>query len=149
VTTNSTDVKVLNSLIATLIDSIDGYQKSAEDIDNPAFGEKFVARARERQVVVDDLRAAVTAAGGNPEDDGTILGGAHRAFLSLKEAVVGREDQAIINEVERGEDYLKEKFDAALGEADLSASARAAVEQAWSSVRAGHDQMSALKHSLN
>ncbi len=148
-TTNGTDVKVLNSLIATLIDSIDGYQKSAEDIDNPAFGEKFVARARERQVVVDDLRAAVTAAGGNPEDDGTILDSAHRAFLSLKEAVVGREDKAIIDEVERGEDYLKEKFDAALGEADLSASVRAAVEQAWSSVRAGHDQMSALKHSLN
>ena len=94
------------------------------------------------------LQAAVASAGGNPEDDGTILASAHRAFLSLKEAVAGRDDKAIVGEIERGEDYLKGKFEAALAQADLSPTVRAAVEEAWTSVRAGHDEMSALKHSF-
>lgn len=147
-TTTSKDVTVLNTLVATLLDSIDGYQKSAGDIDNQALAEKFNSRARERQSAVVKLQSAVAAAGGNPEDDGTILAGAHRAFLSLKEAVVGRDDKAIIAEVERGEDYLKNKFETALADADLSPAARSAAEEAWASVRAGHDEMSALKHSF-
>lgn len=146
-TSNAKDVSVLNTLIATLLDSIDGYQKSAGDIDNQVLADKFNARARERQSAVTKLQAAVAAAGGDPEDDGTVLAGAHRMFLSLKEAVAGRDDKAIIAEVERGEDYLKNKFETALAETDLSMTARAAAEEAWVSVRDGHDEMSALKHS--
>jgi len=148
VTENSKDVSVLNTLIATLLDSVDGYQKSAGDIDNQALADKFNARARERQSSVTTLQAAVAAAGGDPEDDGTLLGGAHRAFQSLKEAVVSRDDKAIVAEIERGEDYLKAKFETALAEADLSPAARAAADGAWQSVKAGHDEMSALKHSM-
>lgn len=145
---NTKDVGVLNTLIATLLDSVDGYQKSAGDIDNQALADKFNARARERQSAVTKLQAAVAAAGGNPEDDGTLLGGAHRVFQSLKEAVTGRDDKAIVAEIERGEDYLKAKFETALAEVDLSPTARAAADDAWQSVRAGHDEMSALKHSM-
>ena len=62
--------------------------------------------------------------------------------------ITGRDDVAIIKEVERGEDYLKEKFETALRNADLSPQARAAVEDAWTSVKSGHDQVSQLKHGL-
>lgn len=147
-TTSTNDTTILNTLIATLLDSIEGYQKSAGDIDNQALADKFNARARERQSAVTKLQAAVAAAGGNPEDDGTLLGGAHRVFQSLKETIMTRDDKAIVAEIERGEDYLKEKFEAALASADLSPNARTAADEAWQSVRAGHDEMSALKHSM-
>lgn len=147
-TSNTQDVTILNTLIATLLDSIDGYQKSAADVSNQQFASRFQARATERQAAVTKLQAAVAAAGGDPEDDGTILASAHRAFLNLKEAVTGQDDKAIVAEIERGEDYLKGKFETALGHADLSPTARAAAQEAWDSVRAGHDEMSALKHSL-
>jgi uncharacterized protein (TIGR02284 family) len=147
-TEHSKETTTLNTLIATLLDSIDGYTKSAQDIDNRQLAERFNARARERQGAVTALQAAVARLGGNPEDDGTLLAGAHRAFLNLKEAVTGRDDQAILNEVERGEDYLKEKFEAAMRHTDLAPEARAAVEQAWSSVKSGHDEMSQLKHTM-
>lgn len=147
-TEQSTQITTLNTLIGTLLDSVDGYTKSAQDVDNPQLAERFNARARERQGAVAGLQAAVARLGGNPEDDSTTLGAAHRVFLNLKEAVTGRDDQAILNEVERGEDYLKGKFQAALKSADLQADARAAVETAWTSVKAGHDEMSQLKHTL-
>lgn len=136
----------LNTLIATLIDSVEGYQKSAGDVDNQRYAEMFNARARERQQAITTLQAAVAQAGGNPEDDGSVMGSLHRAFQSLREAVSSRDDAAIIAEIERGEDYLKDKFEMALKNSDLTPRAREAVNQAWESVRAGHDEMSALKH---
>ncbi len=143
------DTTTLNTLIATLIDSVEGYQKAAADTENTRFAEMFNARAQERQAAVGTLQAAVARLGGNPEDDGTTTGAVHRGWINLKEAVVGRDDEAIVNSVESGEDYLKEKFETALKHADLPAEARSAVEQAWTSVKAGHDQMSQLKHAID
>ena len=146
-TTHTADTTTLNTLIATLLDSVDGYTKSAHDVKDRDLADCFNARARERQSAVSGLQAAVARLGGNPEDDGTLLAGAHRAFINLKEAVTGTDDQAIINEIERGEDYLKGKFEAALKTVDMAPEARAAVDQAWTSVKAGHDEMSGLKHN--
>ena len=106
-TDTSHDIRTLNGLIATTIDSVDGYRTSAQDVENPRFAELFTARASERSSVAEQLRAEVTRLGGNPEDDGTILAAGHRAFVNLKSAVTGRDDQAIVNEVERGEDHIK------------------------------------------
>ena len=61
--------------------------------------------------------------------------------------MTGRDDKAIINEVERGEDYIKEKFEAALA-ADLGPETRMIVERAYQSVRKGHDQIRDLKHGM-
>jgi uncharacterized protein (TIGR02284 family) len=143
------DTVTLNTLIGTLIDSIDGYQKAATDTENTRFAEMFNARARERQQALTGLQAAVARLGGNPEDDGTTAGAAHRGWINLKEAVLGRDDEAIVNEVERGEDYLKEKFETVMNNKDLPPEARTAVEQAWQSVKAGHDEMSQLKHAIS
>jgi uncharacterized protein (TIGR02284 family) len=143
------DTVTLNTLITTLIDSIDGYQKAAADTTNTRFAEMFNARARERQQAVTKLQACVARMGGNPEDDGSTAAAMHRGWINLKEAVLGRDDEAIINEVERGEDYLKNKFETVLRNADLPADARAEIEQAYTSVRAGHDEASALKHAIS
>ena len=147
-TDTSHDISTLNGLIATTIDSVDGYRTSATDVKNPRFAELFTARAAERSSVAEQLRAEVRRLGGNPEDDGTALAAGHRAFVNLKAAVTGRDDQAIVNEVERGEDHIKAKFEDALGDATLSPDVKAVIQQAYGSVRAGHDQMRDLKHSL-
>ena len=138
----------LNTLIATLIDSVEGYQKSAADVDNPRYAELFQARAQERQGAVDLLQAAVVAQGGTPEDDGSLMGSIHRAFLSLREAVSTRDDAALLAEIEHGEHYLKDKFETALDSDTLADAPRAAVQTAWNSVKAGHDEMWQLKQAV-
>ena len=145
---DTNDVATLNTLIATLYDSVEGYETSAGDIRDPALARRFTARAEERRTVLGTLRESVRRLGGTPEDDGSLAGSAHRVFVNLKQAVTGSDDQAIVNEIERGEDYLKGKFEAALSADALSGEARQAVQQAWESVRAGHDEMSQLKHSM-
>ena len=145
---HSDTISTLNTLIATTIDSITGYEDSAQNIDNERFREIFRQRANERQQVVESLRSEVRRLGGNPEDDGSFLGKAHQRFEDLKAAVTGRDEKAIINEVERGEDYLKDKFETALDGDTLSGDSRSVVERCYQSVRSGHDQMSQLKHGM-
>ena len=145
---HSDTISTLNTLIATTIDSITGYEESAQNIDNDRFRQIFRQRANERQQVVESLRAEVRRLGGNPEDDGSFLGKAHQRFEDLKAAVTGRDEKAIINEVERGEDYLKDKFETALNSDTLDGESRAVVERCYQSVRSGHDQMSQLKHGM-
>ena len=147
-TETSHEIRTLNSLIATTIDSIDGYEESAKAVDSGRFAELFRARANERRQVAAQLRGEVSRLGGNPEDDGTLLAGAHRAFLDLKATVATRDDQAVIAEVERGEDHIKTKFEEALRDDKLAPETRSVIESAFQSVKSGHDQMSNLKHGI-
>jgi uncharacterized protein (TIGR02284 family) len=144
---NQDQISTLNTLIATTIDSITGYEDSAQNVDNERLRQIFRERADERQRVVEDLRAEVRRLGGDPEDGGSLLGKTHQRFEDLKAAITGRDEKAIVNEVERGEDYLKGKFETAL-DGDLTGESRAIVESAYQSVRSGHDQISQLKHGL-
>jgi uncharacterized protein (TIGR02284 family) len=145
---HSDEISTLNTLIATTIDSVTGYENSAKDINNQRFAQIFRERANERQQVVEELRSEVRRLGGNPADDGSFLGKAHQRFEDLKAAVTGQDEQSIINEVERGEDYLKEKFETALNSDSLRGESRSVVERCYQSVRSGHDQMSQLKHGM-
>jgi uncharacterized protein (TIGR02284 family) len=145
---HSDEISTLNTLIATTIDSITGYEDSAENIDNERVREIFRQRANERQQVVQQLRSEVRRLGGDPEDGGSFLGKAHQRFEDLKAAVTGRDEKSIINEVERGEDYLKDKWQTALQSGDLKGETHDVVERCYQSIKSGHDQMSQLKHGL-
>ena len=145
---HSESITTLNTLIATTIDSVNGYEDSAQNVDNERFREIFRERASERQEVVQKLREEVRRLGGNPEDEGSFLGKAHQRFEDLKAAITGRDEKAIINEVERGEDYLKEKWQAALQSGNLHGESHDLVEQCYQSVKSGHDQISQLKHGM-
>jgi uncharacterized protein (TIGR02284 family) len=147
--THSVENTTLNTLIATLTDSVTGYEDAAANIEgSDRLQQLFRERAGERRGVIEELRAEVRRLGGDPEDGGTFLGKVHQRFLDLKAAIAGRDEKAIVDEVERGEDYLKEKFETALNSGYLSGETRAIVERANQSVRSGHDQVSALKHGL-
>ena len=145
---HSEAISTLNTLIATTIDSITGYEDSAQNIDDQRLREMFRSRADERQRVVEELRSEVRRLGGDPEDGGSFLGKTHQRFEDLKAAITGRDEKAIINEVERGEDYLKEKFQAALQSGNLHGESHDVVERCYQSVKSGHDQISQLKHAF-
>lgn len=144
----SHDISTLNDLIATTFDSVDGYTEAGKNSDDDRFVAIFNARAVEREAVITTLRGEVVRLGGEPDDDGTILGGAHRMFLNLKSAVTGRDDKAIIAEVEQGEDHIKAKFEDAMADTELSPQAMHTIHESFASIKQGHDQMRDLKHSM-
>jgi uncharacterized protein (TIGR02284 family) len=142
------DISVLNSLITTTIDSANGFKHSAEHADAGRFAQMFRDFAAERAQLVASLQQAVRALGGTPDDEGSLKADLHRRWIDLRDAIARGGDREIIEEVERGEDYLKAKYDSALADDKLSAGAADAIRTAYQSVRAGHDRASELKHSM-
>jgi len=145
----SDDLATLKTLTSTLNDSVNGYRQAAEDVESSEFRDLFTQFADQRSRASADLQTEVRRLGGEPDQDGSTMGSIHQSWLDLKAAITGRDDKAVLNEVERGEDYLKEKFEAALSSDNLSGDSRMAVERAYQSVREGHDRMSSLKHGLS
>ncbi len=141
------DIKVLNNLIETTLDSADGYRQAASNAGASQYKSLFAQFADQRRQVVSDLQGQVRVLGGTPDDDGSVLAAAHRKFLDLRDHLT-KGDQNVIEEVERGEDYLKAKYEDALEDEELSPEVRDAVVRAYGSVKAGHDEASRLKHSF-
>lgn len=146
-TPHSHDIRVLNGLIETTLDSADGYAEAAKEAENPGYRALFEQRSLERRQVAAELQASVRGLGGDPEDDGSILAKAHRAFLDIKHALL-RDDQAVVSSVENGEDFIKGRFERALEDSAISATTRETIRRAYATVKTGHDQMRDLKHSL-
>ena len=143
------EIPVLETLTTTLIDSVNGYRDAAANLEGgERFQQMFREMADERSRIAEDLRSEIRRLGGDPPDEGSLMGKTHQRFLDLKAAITGRDDKAIINEVERGEDYLKEKFETALASDQLTGETRGAIDRAFQSVRKGHDKVSQLKHAM-
>ncbi|WP_129642888.1 PA2169 family four-helix-bundle protein [Peristeroidobacter agariperforans] len=142
------DIDVLNTLIETTLDSADGYSQAAAKAKQSGYKDVFVRWAEDRRQVVTQLQGQVRRLGGTPEDDGSILAAGHRMFLKLRDSVTGS-DESVIDEVERGEDFIKAKYETALKDEELSAAVRDAVVQAYASVKTGHDQARDLKRQAH
>lgn len=140
------DIKILNGLIETTLDSMKGYRDACEDTKG-THSELFASMADERSRVATDLQEHVRSHGGEPEDSSSTAGALHRGFMNLKDAITGTDDKAVINAVESGEDHIKAKYEKALKDEDLSPDCRVVIERAFQSVREGHDKVSAIKHA--
>lgn len=145
--TNEDHIKLVNGLVETTIDSADGYEEAAKDADSTRYKDLFTRRAQERRSIASELQSEVRRLGGEPKDDGTILAAAHRVFVNLKDSLT-KGDEAVVNEVEAGEDHIKGKYEKALQDTDVEPQTRAVIEKAWTSVKSGHDQMRDLKLAL-
>ena len=148
--THSEDtVHILNSLIETTLDSAHGYEESAEATDNPHLKTLFEMRAMRRKQLTAELQNEVRHFGGEPEDHGTILAKAHRVFVGLRGKVTGGDAKAVVDEVDRGEDVLKAKFEKARDNEDLPEYLRERIGKATNGILADHVEISRLKDQLH
>ena len=138
------DIAKLDDLIVTTIDSIKGYEHSAEKASGSLYAGFFRDTAADRREAVALLQGQSRKLGGTPADYGSAAATLHRVFEDLRVALGGG-DKAVIEEIERGEDYLKEEYDRVLGDGITSEPTLAVVRRAYESVTRGHDQASWLK----
>lgn len=138
-------VHVLNGLIETTIDSVQGYEQAAQLALNPRFKDMFEARAMARRELTGELETQVRASGGRPLSAGSVIGPIHRAFLSLRDRISGQTDRPVIEEVERGEAFILGQFDKAAHDESLPEVARHLVTRAGGHIREDHDEITGLR----
>ncbi len=146
---NEHAVKLLNSLIETTLDSANGYKDAAEHVQNPQYRTMFSERSTRRMELTQRLQDEVRTFGGEPKDEPSLLGKAHNKFTELKGKLTGDSDKSVIDEVERGEDVIKAKFEQAIRDDELPDPVRQVVSSAYASIKADHDEISRIKHQLH
>ncbi len=135
---------VLNDLIETSKDGEKGFAKAAEDAHDAELKSLFTSCSQRCREGATELQSQVRAQGGNPQNRGSAAAALHRGWISIREALSSRDDKAILEECERGEDYAKAQYAKALKQ-DLPVDVRAVVQRQHQGVIANHDRVKMLR----
>ncbi|MES2818209.1 MAG: PA2169 family four-helix-bundle protein [Pseudomonadota bacterium] len=138
-------VSVINDVIETCKDGEEGFRTCAEDIKNTELKGLFMKRSQECASAAHELQQLVRSLGGDPETTTSFGGDMHRRWVDLKSLITGKDETAILNECERGEDVALKRYQEAL-EKDLPAHVRVVIEQQYQGVKRNHDQIKALRN---
>lgn len=144
---NDDVISTLNDLIETCKDGEQGFRTCAEDIKDTQMKSFFTSRAQSCAEAAAELQQEVRALGGNPETSSSISGALHRRWVDIKGLVTGKDDEAILNECERGEDVAKRSYETALGKS-LPANIKSIVERQYNGVLKNHDQVKAMRNQV-
>src|SRR5690348_9859028 len=100
---NEKVVNILNNLVETCRDGEEGFKEAAQNATSQDLKNFFTEMSRERAQFVGELQNQIRVLGGDPENTGSAAGALHRAWMSIKGTLTGKDDKGILNEVERGE----------------------------------------------
>lgn len=154
-TANTTDnasnddvISTLNNLIETCKDGQEGFQQAAEGVERSDLKSIFYEFSQQRSQFAGELQGLVRELGGDPETSSSIAGSIHRGWINIKSAVTGRDDAAILNECERGEDVAKNAYKEAL-QGNLPSNVNEIIQRQASAVQTAHDRIKALRDSAD
>jgi uncharacterized protein (TIGR02284 family) len=107
-------VETLNDLIENCKDGEYGFRTCAEHAKSANLKSVFAQRAGQCRAAADELQTLVTRFGNTPDTSGTVAGAAHRGWIAVRGTVALDDDQAMLNECERGEDIAINRYRKAL-----------------------------------
>ena len=145
---NDDVISTLNGLIETCKDGQDGFKEAAEGVERSDLKSLFYEFSQQRSQFVGELQSLVRELGGDPENSGSVAAALHRGWINIKSAVTGKDEAAILNECERGEDSAKNAYKSALEE-PLPANILDTVQTQYTAVQAAHDRIKALRDAAN
>ena len=148
VLSNDDVISTLNELIETCKDGQEGFRQAAEGVERSDLKSLFFEFSQQRAHFAGELQNLVQQLGGDPETSGSTAGALHRSWINIKSAVTGRDEAAILNECERGEDSAKETYKDAL-KANLPANVLDVVQNQYGSIKMAHDRVKALRNAYD
>ncbi len=111
---NSKAIEALNDLLARTYDAESGYKDAAKNASNPNLEKMFSANAEQRYTFGHEIKDCITNLGGTPQKGQTVAGQAHQVWMDVRSAFSSNDDEAVLKEVNRGEEYAIEAYDNAL-----------------------------------
>jgi len=141
---NDKVISTLNGLIGTCKDGQEGFQTAAEGVERSDLKTLFYEFSQQRAEFAGVLQELVRSLGGDPEHSGSMSGAIHRGWIDIKSAVTGQDDEAILNECERGEDSAKDTYREAM-EMNLPANIADVISQQSQAILAAHNRIRSLR----
>jgi uncharacterized protein (TIGR02284 family) len=135
-----TQLNVLDRLVETSRDGEHGYRWAALHAASPEMQDLFTSLAVERGHFVDDLLPHVRRLGGQGQTSGTTAGAIHRGWMTLRDTVLGHDDEALLAEAERGERAAMHAYREALN-GMLPPTAFDLIERQYARICAAHERI--------
>ena len=139
-------VSTLNDLIETCKDGEQGFKTCAENVESPQIKSKLSQHAGECATGAQELQGIVRSLGGEAETTSSVSGSMHRGWVDIKAAITGKDEVAVLNECERGEDIAVASYRNALDK-ELPSDIRSVVERQFHGVMRNHDQVKQMRNS--
>ncbi len=143
---NDDVISTLNGLIETCKDGQNGFKEAAEGVERSDLKSLFYEFSQQRSQFAGELQSLVQSMGGDPENTGSVAAALHRGWINIKSVVTGKDEGAILNECERGEDSAKNAYKNALEES-LPANVTETIQTQFVAVQSAHDRVKALRDS--
>ena len=143
--TNDETISTLNDLIETSKDGEHGFDTCAENVKDMQLKQLFTAAAQRCAEGAKELQEQVRLLGGDPDEHSSVAGTLHRAWVDIKAAITGKDEQAVLEECERGEDVAKKTYEKALAKR-LPDNIRSIVQRHYQGVVENHDRVRDLRN---
>ena len=145
--TNDEIISTLNDLIETSKDGEHGFKTCAENVTDMQLKQLFTAAAQRCAEGANELQEQVRLLGGDPDEHSSVAGTLHRTWVDIKAAITGKDEQAVLEECERGEDVAKKAYEKALakGLPDTN-NIRSIVQRHYQGVVENHDRVRDLRN---
>lgn len=111
---NDEVVMVLNDLLETCYDGLDGFRTGISELHRGDVIEFCQSRIQRIDEAAAELYTAIRHLGGHPAEHGHPAARLHRGWIHLRGAVAVGTDDAIVSEIVRGEDRAVKRYAAAL-----------------------------------
>ena len=138
------DIPALNHIIAILIDARRLYTRAMRLAKEPDAVLGIQRTLDERTALLGAMQQRVRELGGKPALEGSVMGAAHAAFLNVR-SVFDRDVVAALDEVERGEKYLRAEIRKCMRQGDISAETRAFLGVALDRAVTGEMQIEGVR----
>lgn len=109
--THKDTVNVLQGIIEKNYDAEKGYKKAMQDAKNPALKNFLKQQAVQRSTFATAIDKELRDLDEAPKESGSVTGSLHRAWIDIKSSVAGNEDEAVLEEVIRGEKASVEEYE--------------------------------------
>lgn len=141
--TNET-IKALNYLIGTCIDGENGYREAADEATSSDLKTRLLRLGQQRAQFRGELEQEVLRLGGDPKESGSAGAALHRTWLNVRDAITGKDDEAILKESQRGEKAALDNYDDVLGR-DINADLRETIARQQGQIQQAYSELENLK----
>lgn len=145
--TENKTTHTLNDLIAIARDGQEFYGEAAQKVKDAELSALFGRIAGVKAKIVSELGSVVQAAGGTPEDHGTLVGSMQKLYGGIR-ATLGDTQYGYVAQLEESEDRLLHAFEDTIGDNDTPPAAREAAARLLPEVRECHNVMRDRKHAM-
>lgn len=106
----------LQELMEKNLDAEKGFKNALEDTKNAHLKRFFKKQAVQKNKFVTELDFVLRSLNAEPKEKGSTLGGLHRVWMDLKTSLSGDKDEAVLEEVIRGEKASEKEYEEKLKE---------------------------------